>query len=484
MTFKHRSICVGMTLSLAAAATTACAALVDDPFTAAIVAGATTVRLQTVATGLTAPNFLTQPGDGTDRLFVVDQVGKVELIANGVRSETPFLDVSSRLVPLGAFGPGTFDERGLLGLAFHPQFSVSGSNGFGKLYTYTSEPVAGAADFTTPVPVPAGMNHQSVIAEWTIDPGNPDRVNPASRREVMRIDEPQFNHNAGMLVFGPDDDLYIGLGDGGQGNDAGDGHNPAIGNGQDLNTVLGKILRIDVDGNNSVNGQYGIPTDNPFVGVDGVDEIYASGFRNPFRFSFDESGRLIVADVGQRKIEEVDIVEIGGNYGWFLKEGSFVFSDGSITDDPAPPGLIDPVLEYDHDEGISVIGGFVYNGSALPGLQGKYVFGDFSRAFSTADGRLFVGDLSTGGIEELKVLGLVSGGPGDSLGLFVKGFGQDADGEIYLLAGATGTPFGDQGSVFKLAPVPVPAAGWFFASGIASLFAYRRRAARVTRRPT
>ncbi len=304
-------------------------------------------------------------------------------------------------MPLGIFGPGTFDERGLLGVAFHPNYAVNG-----KLYTYTSEPNAGPPTFPTTMPPGTPPDHQNVVAEWrAVAPGGPVfGVDPTSRRELLREDHPQFNHDGGDLAFGPDGMLYISDGDGGEADDQGAGHVPG-GNAQQLTSPLGKVLRIDVNGSNSANGQYGIPADNPFVGVAGaLREIYAFGFRNPFRFSFDRgTGALYLGDVGQNDIEEVDIVVKGGNYGWATKEGTlFFFNNGagagfaSTTDNGlVPQGAIDPIAQYDtHHEGHSVIGGFVYRGSKFPQLAGRYVFGDFARLFRfpagpNDSGRLF-----------------------------------------------------------------------------------------------
>ena len=431
--------------------------------------GSIRIDLETVADGLVAPNYLTHAGDGTDRLFVVDQIGTIRIVEGGSLLPTPFLDISfanpdpieGRLVEPRAF----FDERGLLGLAFHPDFSDELQPGYRKVYTYSSEAVSTtvSSDFTVPLPMGEAFNHQSVITEWTVDAANANVVDPSTRRELLRIDQPQFNHNAGMIDFGPDGNLYIALGDGGSANDDASGHG-LTGNGQNKGNVLGSVLRIDVDGTNSVNSQYGIPVDNPFVGdMTGVDEIYAYGFRNPFRFSFDVDpatgqatldapGDLILADVGQNDIEEVDIVTSGGNFGWRTKEGSFAFDPaGFVTDDEVVGDFIDPVLEYDHDEGLSVIGGFVYRGSTIAELDGKYVFGDFTRTFFPADGRLFVGDLGTGDINSL-----VIGFDDRDLGLYIKGFGRDAAGEIYLLASTALAPEGDTGLVLKLAPAIIP----------------------------
>jgi len=443
-------------------------AQLTDPIPAPIAKGSIGIELEPVASGLTAPVQLTLAGDGSGRLFVVDQAGQILVHQNGQIAATPFLDVSSLLPPLGIFGtgdPNDFDERGLLGLAFHPGYSDPQSAGFGKFYTYHSEPVGPAADFTLPLPGGAAFDHQNVVSEWSVDPSDPNLADASSRRELFRMDHPQFNHNAGGLEFGPDGYLYISVGDGGNANDAGDGHT-AIGNGQDLENPHGSLLRIDVDGDNSANGQYGIPGDNPFANGGGLAEIFAYGLRNPYRFSHDSAtGRLILPDVGQNQIEEINIGAAGGNYGWRLKEGTFKFdhTTGEITDDLTglPPGLIDPVAQYDHDEGLSIIGGFMYRGSAIPELQGRYVFGDFSGDFFDPTGRLFSADLATGVIEEL-----VLGTDDRELGLFVKGFGQDADGELYLLAGTNLGPFGSLGQVYKIVPVPEPSGGALMIAGV------------------
>jgi glucose/arabinose dehydrogenase len=421
------------------------------------------IEVQTVATGLTAPVDFVSVNDGTGRLFIVDQTGQILILKNGQVSATPFLDVSSRLVTLQA----SYDERGLLGLAFHPGFSDPTSAGFRKLYTYTSEPVAGPADFTVPI-TGASFNHQSVIAEWQISAGNPDVVDISTRREVMRIDEPQSNHNGGMLLFRPSDHyLYISLGDGGAAYDVGAGHNPATGNAQDLTTVLGKVLRIDPlapaqnPGSSdpvSANGKYRVPVSNPFVATtqpaNRVAEIYAYGLRNIFRFSFDAAtDKLVAGDVGQDNVEEIDIVESGKNYGWNRKEGTFLFNstNGHVSPDPSPdPALTNPVAQYCHNDGTAVIGGFVYHGSAVPALIGKYVFGDFSAPGGTPSGRLFyIDDLASGAIKELRL-----GYDERRLGLLLKGFGEDSNGEIYVLADTSSGPSGTTGRVLKIVPAP------------------------------
>ena len=446
----------------ATATSTPTATPTPTPLLPLIGKGPVRVELQSVATGLISPVDFVSPNDGTGRMFIVNQTGQILTLKNGQVLGTPFLDLSSRLVTLMA----GYDERGLLGLAFHPGFNDPSSPGHGKLYTYSSEPVSGAADFT--VPNSNAFDHQSVIAEWQVSAGNPDVVDVATRREVMRIDEPEFNHNGGQIVFRPSDHyLYISLGDGGAANDVGDGHNPTTGNGQDITTVLGKILRIDPlvpsakptsTDPISANGKYRVPLSNPFVATaqpaNRVVEIYAYGFRNPFRFGFDAvTDKLIVGDVGQDHIEEIDVVEPGKNYGWHKKEGTFLFdpANGNASLDPNPdPALTNPVAEYSHENGIAVLGGYIYRASTIPALTGKYVFGDFSTTFTAAKGRLFyMDDLASGVIRELRI-----GNDERPLGLFLKAFGRDANGEIYALASANLGPSGTGGKVLKLIPAP------------------------------
>jgi len=446
----------------------------DNTVFAPIQPGGFKVTLESVATGLTSPlKGVVAPGE-PGRLYVVDQVGKLWAIDLATGSKTVFLDVSARLVPLGVFGPGTFDERGFLGVAFHPSYAVNA-----KVYTYTSEPVSGPPTFPTTLPPGTPPDHQNVVAEWTaVAAGNPALgVDPTSRRELMRVDWPQFNHDGGDLAFGPDGMLYISMGDGGGADDQGPGHDPVTGNAQKLTVPLGKIHRVDVNGSNSANGQYGVPADNPFVGTpDAVTEIWAFGFRNPYRFSFDSAtGRLYVGDAGQNDIEEVDIVVKGGNHGWRTKEGTLFFDDNgtgpgfasTVDNGLVPPGVIDPIAQYDtHHEGHSVIGGFVYRGSAFPQLVGRYVFGDFARLFRfpsgpNNSGRLFYlqknPEPGLRNIQNLYANNPIPPGQQnkmgkEGIGLALLGFGQDAAGELYVLGNINGTPFGTDGRVLRLAP--------------------------------
>jgi glucose/arabinose dehydrogenase len=426
---------------------------VGDPFTDKIKKGDARVELKEVAKDLVTPVWGTHAGDGSGRLFIVDQAGVARIVKEGKPLAEPFIDVKKHMVQLM---PG-FDERGFLGLAFHPGYADKSSPGYRKLYTFTSEP-AGPCDY--PMPQGAPTDCISVVAEWQVSADNPDAVDPASRRVVLSWGKPQFNHNGGSIVFGPDKLLYIAVGDGGAGNDLGEGHAPQ-GNGQLLTTPLGKILRIDPlgkTGAKSKNGRYSIPDSNPFVGKDGLDEIYSFGMRNPYRISFDrQTGELVAADVGQGKIEEIDLIKLGGNYGWPVKEGSFYFIRqidllGNVTFEPPtgdlPPNLIDPVAQYDHDEGLSITGGFVYRGKAIPALAGKYIFGDWVKAHPKAEtGRLFYADLKTGDIREL-----VIGKDDRELGGFVSGFGEDQDGEIYVLINESKGPNTSTGATLKIVP--------------------------------
>ena len=439
----------------------------QGPIAAPIEKGNIRIELAPIASGLTAPHYLTHPNNDAERLFVVDQTGDILLLKNEMLQPTPYFSVPNIL----SLNPG-YDERGLLGLAFHPGFNVTGSPGYGLFYTNTSETASGPADFTFPADPGSSVNHQGVIREWTVDPTLDVITGPIASRELIRVDQPQGNHNGGALNFGPDNHLYIGYGDGGGSNDQGfsgnpEGHGPD-GNGQNIETILGSVVRINPLENTSSNGQYGVPADNPYEGAAGLDEIYVSGLRNPFQFGFDvdpatgqvtstATGRFILPDVGQNNIEEVNIANLGDDLGWRYKEGSFFFEPVGGTVSPTafpsivvPSGLVDPVLEYDHDEGNSISGGYIFRGDAIPELDGKYVFGDWGN-FAGPSGRLFYGDLDTGEIKEF-----IIGYDDRSFGFYTKGFGRGIDGELYVIAGSSLGPAGTGSSIFKITSVPEP----------------------------
>jgi glucose/arabinose dehydrogenase len=337
------------------------------------------LSLRQVAGGFEAPLLVTNAGDGSGRLFVVEQVGRIRVVRDGQPKAEPFLDITS-LVTAGG-------EQGLLGLAFHPEFASNGR--FFVNYTDTSG--------------------DTVVAEYRA-PGGSDRADPGSARVLLRIDQPYSNHNGGALVFGPDGFLYIGMGDGGS---ADDPH----GNGQRLNTLLAKLLRIDVDGGRP----YGIPEDNPFVErSDARPEIWAYGLRNPWRLAFDRAtGDLWIGDVGQGEQEEIDLARVGHrgglNYGWNVMEGTECFSPPDGCD---PEGLVRPVAVYPTSLGCAVIGGHVYRGARFPVLQGGYFFADFCA------GVVFAMDASRRASRQPVMLLDTEHA--------ISSFGEDEEGELYI----------------------------------------------------
>ena len=442
------------------------------------------VHLRPVATGLAAPAYaISAPGDAS-RLYVVEQNGLLRVIENGALLANPALDIRSLVAP-PLVSSNANDERGFLGLAFHPGFANPASPGFSTLYTYSSQLIAAGTSPTYVAPNNATMGYQNVVSEWRMSTSVPGTVDQNSQRQIISFGKNANNHNGGTVAFGPDGYLYLGTGDGGNARDVGASHIEPGGNGQNLSTPLGKFLRFDplnpalTTGSPdpvSANGQYRIPTSNPFQAAGQVPEIYAYGFRNPYRFSFDRlSGDLIVGDVGQGTVEEIDRVILGGNYGWAVKEGDFLFDRNTglvgARSPGLPSGLIDPItgtlgtLEYDHGDGISITGGFVYRGSAIPQLYGKYVFGDLAlrNAPPRVDGRLFYADLDTGLIREFLLPEFANGLLPN--GLTVHGFGEDAAGEIYALV--TNTPSnGSGGIVYLLTAVPEPATWATLAIGV------------------
>lgn len=328
------------------------------------------------------PVDLQHPGDGTNRLFVLEQWGFIRVFENDRdAAEAPvFLNLTDRVYAGG--------ELGLLGLAFHPDFAENG-------YFFV--------DYTANDPL------RTVVARYQVDPNDPNRADPNSAVVILEVEQPYQNHNGGQIRFGPDGYLYIALGDGGSG---GDPH----GHGQNPRTLLGSILRIDVD-QPSEGRAYGIPPDNPFAGnTEGYrEEIFAYGLRNPWRFSFDAAtGQLWVADVGQNAYEEINVVTSGGNYGWNVMEGLHCFAPSSGC---AQEGLVMPVWEYGRSEGQSITGGFVYRGPGVPELQGKYVYGDY------VSGRIWALTFEgTTVVSNEQVASLRA----------IASFGVDADGELYL----------------------------------------------------
>ncbi|MBK8913226.1 MAG: PQQ-dependent sugar dehydrogenase [Phycisphaerales bacterium] len=399
--------------------------------------GPLAVRLQRIATGLSAPVDLVPAPDSSGRLFIVEQPGRIRVLtAEGELRDTPFLDLTEKIVALRPFG----EERGLTSMTFHPAYASNG-----RLFVcYSAPPSAETTE---------GFDSQSIIAEFRVNPADGNLADPASERVILRIAQPQANHNGGQIAFGKDGYLYIGSGDGGAAGDAGLGHDIELGNGQDKRTLLGKILRIDVDGAQP----YVIPADNPFVGVAGAaPEIFALGFRNPWRFSVDSRGRLFVADVGQAEQEEVNLVERGGNYGWRIREGVLCFGsiDGTCpsTDVDGAP-LIEPILSYGHAGegplGKAVIGGYFYEGSAVSVLKNRYVFGDFTAGFASPDGMLFAAIEDADGrwtFDEIRVADNDTG----RINRFILAFGRDAAGELYVLASSASGPLGTSGEVYKL----------------------------------
>lgn len=339
----------------------------------------TAYELVEVASGFVRPVFLTHAGDGSGRSFIVEQNGRIFVMQDGNVLGTPFLDASS-LVSRDA------NERGLLGLAFHPKYA---ENGFFYI-NYTDR---------------AG---NTVVARYTVSADDPNVADPESAQTILGVNQPYANHNGGDIAFGPDGYLYIGMGDGGS---AGDPQ----GHAQNPSSLLGKMLRIDVDGGEP----YAIPEDNPFVTDSSyVPEIWALGVRNPWRFSFDAlTGDLYIADVGQNQWEEVNFqpAGLGGiNYGWNIMEGMHRYSG-----EPVPEGLTPPFAEYSHAEGCSITGGYVYRGEELPDLQGFYFFADYCSGVIWSSYRDAAGTWQTNPFMES--------------GLTVSSFGVDEAGELYVI---------------------------------------------------
>lgn len=369
---------------------------IDDP--APII-----LKAQTVADNLWAPTAMAFPGNGD--IWITEQTGKIRVVKNGKLSDSPILDLHSKLTKINS----GYEERGLLGIALHPQFKTNK-----KFYVFYSTPSAIKSD------------HKGVVAEYKLS-DNVEQIDSNSGRIILTVEEPQSNHNGGCIQFGPDGYLYISLGDGGG---QGDKHGE-FGNGQKMDTWLGKILRIDVN----TNEGYTVPKDNPFVGRAGVSpEIWAYGFRNPYRFSFDKSSKqLFAGDVGQDTWEEVDIVNKGANYGWRLTEGTHCYNPAAGCD---VKGITMPITEYNHREGICVIGGYIYNGKQVPALKSKYLFADWT-------GPIFY--LQKDGDKWQRGKIALQNYPGN---LKITGFSEDPSGELYVLTNPDTGP-GKDGDAHK-----------------------------------
>lgn len=356
---------------------------VADSFTAKLVLG-----------GFTRPTMVTNAGDGSNRLFVLEKPGRIRVIKAGLLLAEPFLDISSLV-------KSNSSEQGLLGLAFHPDFEKNGR--FFVAYS--------------------AQNADNTVAEYRVATPGADVASTSTGKVLLAVPDQYANHNGGMLAFGPDGFLYISMGDGGSGGDPN-------GNGQNLNSLLGKLLRVDVNS----GSPYGIPATNPFVPrSDARNEVWAYGLRNPWRFTFDrETGDLWIGDVGQNKYEEVDFQGAdskgGENYGWNTMEGNHCYKPESGCSEQ---GLVKPVFEYDHGQGCSVTGGYVYRGKAIPSLVGRYLFADYCQT------TLWATTKDAGGTFTTNKIGKVPEG--------VSSFGEDEAGEVYL-------SIDGEGAIYRLVP--------------------------------
>lgn len=413
---------------------------------ASVLQAAPKVSLELVADGLTSPLSYNSLPDG--RALIVDQPGYVRLLEKpGQLRESPVLNLTNRLVALNM---GAFDERGVLCLALHPDFARNR-----RLFISYSAPKRADA--------PADWDCTLRISEFTLPAAEPLAIDAASEKIRLEVDKPYGNHNGGRIAFGPDGFLYVSVGDGGNAND--DGKRPATGNGQNLDTLLGKILRIDVE----TSEGHGVPKDNPFAdGKKARPEIWAYGIRNPWGMSFDTGGdhSLYVSDVGQTLWEEVNRIERGGNYGWRLREGSIGFdvkAPGTPLAETPKTGalgepLVEPIAVYKNRNGfkkdadaygISVTGGYVYRGKALSGLAGDYIYGDWGRIWGVPSGTLLVAHRPQQTGERWKVEALEVVSPA-KLGAYVVAFGQDNDGEIYVLTNGNIGLTAGKGRVWKM----------------------------------
>ncbi|MCH8210518.1 MAG: PQQ-dependent sugar dehydrogenase [Planctomycetes bacterium] len=365
-----------------------------------------TVRLSRAFPRLTftRPIYLTHAGDGSDRLFVVEQRGRILVFQNrsDVTAAQEFLDIR----PIVRM---RHNEEGLLALAFHPKYAENG-----RFYVYYT----------------ASDPRRGVLSRFSVSVDDPGRADPSSEQVILEVEQPWGNHNGSTVLFGPDGYLYMSLGDGGAANDP---HN----NGQDLSTLLATIIRIDID-RQDPDRNYAIPKDNPFVNRPGArGEIWAYGLRNIWRMSFDrETGDLWGGDIGQGKFEEIDLIVKGGNYGWNIREGKHDFRPR----ESAEP-LIDPVVEYGRREGLSVTGGYVYRGDRVPQLRGAYIYADYVS-------RKIWGLRYEGG--KVTMHREIFSGSGRA---YVTSFGEDAAGELYICAfDSPDGRGGSDGRIYRLNP--------------------------------
>ncbi|MBC7921129.1 MAG: PQQ-dependent sugar dehydrogenase [Ferruginibacter sp.] len=368
-------------------------------------------QLEKLVDGLYAPTALENAHDGTGRLFVAQQAGQILIIKNGRLVKEPFLNIRSKLPKM----ENKWMDTGILGFAFHPDYRNNG-----RFFVHYSAPSARK-----------GFDHKSVLAEFRTSADNPDRANPEGK-VLLEVEQPEPNHNGGNMVFDRQGYLYIGFGDGGG---QGDQHGQ-YGNGQNLNQLLGKILRLDVDH----GSPYQVPADNPFVGKEGRDEIWSYGMRMPWRLSFDPAtDQLFCGDVGQAAYEEVDIIEKGKNYGWRAMEGTHPY-DTALHEKGGDFAL--PIHEYHHSVGVSVTGGHVYRGGQYPALQGKYVFADW--AF-----KVFY--LEKNARQQWEAHDCRFEGKEDNTFPFrINSFGLDEAGEMYLVTQDSIGAISPTGVVYKL----------------------------------
>lgn len=399
------------------------------------------IKLEEVAGGIIHPLAMVSIPDGTGRVAFIEQHGQVRIIdSKGRLLPEPFINVGPKMVTQHHF----FDERGLLGLAFHPNYRENG-----KFYLAYSAPLRGSE-----LDRRLWWSHTNVVSEFQVSKTDPNKADPTNERVISQLDHPQFNHNGHWIGFGPDGMLYISTGDGGYANDWGIGHNVAIGNGQDMRSLHGKMLRLDLSKPDL------IPADNPFVGRnDALPQIWALGLRNPWRCAFDPAGdrALYCGDVQQNSFEEISVITRGANLGWRRMEADKCFDFMKPDNHPATcdqAGLTPPIIVYNNCtavkqdcKGISVTGGYVYRG-AHKAWDGKYIFGDWSKSFATMDGQIFIGtkgadgkwSMETAVVDGMKTLP------------YILAFGQDDKGEVYALTSVTTGPVGGHDKIYKIVP--------------------------------